>query len=249
MLFAIFILSLLCNFSISTKINRGYEPAFKLRVTRIGLNYANQVASDILNQEIRKLRIKNVENDGVKASNIHVKNFLAPTYSYSLSPPSTLSWGFTGANIELGANIHGCKTVVFKVCKALDVIASAGGVSIRVAARFGQKANSTGHPSVTSANCQARIERLDLKVRGGLVGWLINLFRNRLARQMKPKVEKALCKQAKQFMLKRVNEKLASFPIQTNVGRLFSLDYGLVSDLFITSDHIEVALKGITPFL
>lgn len=220
------------------------EPAFKLRLTRSGLNYVNEVASDILNQELGSLQIDNIDMNGTAVSNIRVRYFEPPAYSYNLLPPSTVAWGFSDADIELSGRIRACKRVVINVCKTLDFVAGAEAVGLHLSVSLGRHANNTEKPAIVSVDCVASIRQLELRVRGGIVGWIINLFRNQVARKMKPKVEKALCRQAKKFILNRVNAKLASFPVRVDIGRSFRLDYGLVSDPLITTEYIEVALKG-----
>jgi len=197
----------------------------------------------MLNEEIRNIRIPDTGNDDVKASNVRITGFKPPAYSYALSPPSSFSWGITGAGISLSGDIQGCVRIFKKICKTVSVDIDASAVSFRVMAKFGHIA-STGQPTIVSADCQASIGNLNLKVSGGALGWLVNLFHDKIADILKGKVQEMLCPKVKEFILKNVNAKLATFPVQTRLGHFFNLDYGLVSDPAMTSDYIDVPIKG-----
>jgi len=218
------------------------QPGLKLRVTRLGLDYANQVGAGILNQEIRNLHIPDIDEGDIKARQIRITSFGPPAYTYGLSPSSGLSWGFNGASINMEAKVQGTKRIVFKITKTFDVKLSASGVNIQLSAKFGRQ--PTGQPNIASAGCQVSIAKLDLHISGGILGWIVNLFRQKIANKLKSEAESKLCEVARNFLLNSANAKLATFPVRVELGKYFDLDYGLTADPTTTAEYLEIAVKG-----
>ncbi len=103
---------------------------------------------------------------------------------------------------------------------------------------------------MSSVSCTARIGSLSLKIKGGIVGWILNLFRGKIASKLKPSLEREVCKAAKKFAENDVNAKLRTFPTTVSLGRNFRLNYGLKSDpkvdggSIITQHNGEISYRG-----
>jgi hypothetical protein len=217
------------------------QPNLKLRISRSGLDYANEVASKLLNDQIRTLRIPDIDEGDIKAWDIKILNFVPPAYKYSLTPPSTFTWGLSGAGIEMSGKVRACKRIITKFCITVDMKINANEVNIQMAPKLGHLVE--GNPTILDADVQTTIGKLDFRMSGGVLQWIVDLFHKQLAGLVRKLAQNTISDMAKKFLMKDANEKLATFPVHVKVDK-FDLDYGLVADPAITNDYIEVALRG-----
>lgn len=224
-------------------------PAFKLRVTREGFDYANRVAAELLNSKIRSLRIPDsnhsIEGGGkVRLKNIRLVISKDPVYAYSLVPSSTFSWKLRQAGLRVTGDWWAKKRVLILLESNGTVTANATDVNISLSAKFGRNATNQGKPIISAAKCAADIGKFQIEVKGGIVATVLNVFKDLVSTQLKPVIEKELCKRAREFLLKDVNARLSTFPVKTPIHPAFMLDYSLVADPAVTADYCEIALKG-----
>lgn len=217
-------------------------PGLKIRVTREGLDYANSVASQILTNGICSAQIPNVRGDGFEAWNIRLTHFDSAQFSYGLHPPSSFSWSMNGAKIAVLMQAKVCKWIFCVYLDQVDI--NAHGVDMRLEASVHRHSSGRLMLTVPYSGCHASIDSLDLHISGGLIEWILNLFRNCIATSYKPTITGMICDKATYVVRDWANRLLTTFPTETIMAERFILDYGLAEDPVVSQDHIEAGLTG-----
>ncbi len=123
------------------------NPGLVLRISPKGLNYANTVAGNILNNEIRTVNIpdisQNIKKGRVEAKNVRITEFQPPTYRVNLNSPNRIGWTTSGGKISIKGNWKGKRKVLFFTIRGSgSFTASASNIRISLAANF--RKNSQG---------------------------------------------------------------------------------------------------------
>lgn len=214
--------------------------SMKIHLTQRGLDFVNEQVSIILNRELANLSIPDSKiNNDLRIWNVRITKFQAPTYNYTLLPPSGLSFGLENGGAEIQGTLEYCKTVIFQICKTLDFTANGNPISLRMSVNASSV--SDGHPQITSADCQITIENFTFNFHNWFVDILRSIFVN--SNNVKTDAQKVLCNEAKKFILNDFNAMLGSFPVKTKIG-FFEVDFGLATDPLFSDDFVELDLKG-----
>ncbi len=115
------------------------NPGLVLRISSKGLNYANTVAGNILNREIRKVNIpdisQNIKKGRVEAKNVRITQFQPPSYSVNLNSPNRIGWSTSGGKISIKGDWKGRRKVMFFTIRGSgSFTATASNIRISLAA-------------------------------------------------------------------------------------------------------------------
>lgn len=230
-----------------------------IKITPKGMDYATSVGGNLLNEEIRTLDIPDVHEGFsggyVQATNVRITSFSPPKYDYTLSGPNRLGFTIKGGQIAIAGNWQAKKKLVFfSIRKSGSFTAKAGNLDITLSAAF-VKHPTSGAPQLQNAKCSAKVGDLSLKIKGGVLGWIVNLFRRRIAKKLKEPMERGICDEALEFVNSDVNAKLRTFPLTASVGSSgLKLNYGLTanpqmnpSSGIFTKHKGEFTIAGVSP--
>ena len=92
--------------------------------------------------------------------------------------------------------------------------------------------DSTGHPTIGSADCSCSISSISLKLSGG-ASWLYTLFIGFVKGSILSQLQTKICEEATAAINGSANDWLSSFPLQMTVASDCLLDYGWLSAPFM----------------
>lgn len=219
--------------------------AIHARVTQNGLDYVNLVLHEMLDKELRRITIPDINghksSTDYRISNMRITNLQkgAPSNNKILSTASGLRWTLSFQELQLTGNWW------FKYKKGWIRISEDGnfrvtvrnmnlGVTLRPTTVNGKLAVLPA--SVVPSNC-ATIGDIDVRFGGSFWSWLLNLFKGligkKLRREIPPKVCDAAGKALHEWTAKIFPNMKTSDAIEI-ADEEFLADYGLLDPTFQT---------------
>lgn len=230
------------------------NPGVKVRLTGHGLSYANKIAQLVLNSEIQKIKFPRieVEIDGgpghglIEIKKIKIAKFDSPQYSYQLLPPNGIQWGSTNGMITLQADWAAWYKALIKF--TLDGSFSATAENIQILATVDVVRGSDNRLEVKVPNCKTTLGNMKVKISGGPIPSLINLFRGPIADAVQKAIEGQVCKQTQNVLINMVNQKIRTLPAKIPLFKQYLFDYTLTADPKITTEYLEGGVNGSITF-
>lgn len=234
------------------------NPGAQLTVNELGVQYGFNLAGHILNNEIMNLNISDLVekfDDGfINVSNLRITAYNLPKFQRQFEPPRRLTWGLTGAGINIEANWKGSKKIVVQVSGEGTFKAKARRLGISITVNVSSTVD--GRPILTDVKCKSNIGKIELYIKGGLTGFLLNVFRNLITTTLKPVLESKVCEIAVNFVRIDVNNKLRTFPQKVPILAGVDLYLALFNEPFLTlntvntnhSGRVESFASNSTPF-
>ena len=231
----------------SAELCLSVKPGVKVRVTKQGLDYANEIAHSEIVHELQTLSIPDQSGHDGHISytlwNIKVTRVTPPSSAVTLVPTKHgLSWSLS----NLGISIHADWRVKYKegivhISTHGSVDASVSGMNLVETATFG--VDKTGRPSIASSGCSDSIGGVSVSFHGG-TAFIINLFRHTVEHKVRDILQSKVCEEVVELVNKNAEKALASMVVTVEVAKLFLIDYRLVASPNITSDYLEIWDKG-----
>ncbi|XP_064603604.1 LOW QUALITY PROTEIN: bactericidal permeability-increasing protein-like [Liolophura sinensis] len=221
------------------------SPGFHSRVTSKGLNYAAQVAVDVLSTTITKQKIPDVDGSGhnlkYSLSNIKITGFDKPQSSVVPRSGSGLTWSAKGLGLSMRTDFS------YKY-KTFISISGHGSVDVSIrdttfSLSVGMGEDSGGRPSIKSTGCKCDIGHLSIKFHGG-ASWLYNLLTGLFKGDITRQVQKIICSSAQGAVDKNAESSLSKLPVTVTIDHKFMLDYRLLTAPVFSSVAMDIMHKG-----
>ncbi|CAJ0597296.1 unnamed protein product, partial [Cylicocyclus nassatus] len=94
-------------------------------------------------------------------------------------------------------------------------------------------------PQIEVGACEANVGNFDLEIGGGVLPWLVNLFRADVSRAVQKTIHEKACEAAQSILLTNFNNFLLSLPLHLPVGQDFYVDYAVEKNPNFTSKYVE----------
>lgn len=224
------------------------NPGLKSRITSNGLNYAVNVALDVLSKDITKKAIPDQHDKSGSVSyditGMKITKFTKPTSTVSLQPGG-LMWRTSNIDIGLHGDFHyKYKKGIIRISDHGSFDLTGSGITIAINLKIGM--DSMGRPTISSSTCSCSVRSTGIKFHGGRA-WIYNLFRGKVAKKLKSSIEGEnglLCKQLTKLVNVDGARKLAQLPVSVKFARKFLLDYSFLSKPAFSSGFMETYHKG-----
>jgi lipopolysaccharide-binding protein len=236
---------------VSTVTGQLLNPGAKVRLTQSGLNYAANVAVDVMAREIRGKAIPNqsgrnnmdVGKVNWEIKNIQISEFTKPGATVTVNPNDAMTWTMTDAGIKTtGDWRYEYKVWKFRARDHGSFTITVRGASTTVSVTMGRNP-LTGRPTVRTLTCACSIDNVDVQFRGGR-SWLYNLFSSAIERPLKRELEKAVCEGATKAIDTSGNEELATLPVDVRLKQGVTVDCRLLNDPVMGQGYIEISTKS-----
>jgi hypothetical protein len=227
--------------------------AIRTRLTRKGLDYANYVGAQALAYKISKIPIPNfatkIAGPGrgeASAKDIKMVDYAQPAFWYKLVQPREFQWGTKGGSLRLrgkwaarykfGISLKGKGTFDVQI----------NDIRFTLGANFSQL---EGRPYLTTSQCHAKVGDLNVRMKGGIIGFIVDRFSGKVEQQVRTVLNAKLCALARQWIDVKANARLATLPTVRVVGAGFEMNNSLLHDPQVFHDYIQAGLKGETSFI
>lgn len=230
----------------STQQTSGTPPDLSVVLSRKALDFLLGETQKILDRQLHTLKLPSasqpIEGGSVEIHDVSLNKFVPPTYFYDLESPHTLIWGLNDASLYVSGQWSGNKKIVLPVKGKGGFVADLEQLSLLLRAQLGRN-ESSGLTKIDYFQCNASIANLSVGATGGVVGYVLNIFRSTVADKVKPLLEEAICNQMEYLIEQDVDHDLfQKLPTKYDVGRKFQLTVALIGGPVVDRQTGYIAL-------
>uniref|UniRef100_A0A183V9W4 SH3 domain-containing protein n=1 Tax=Toxocara canis TaxID=6265 RepID=A0A183V9W4_TOXCA len=121
----------------------------------------------------------------VNVTNLRIQQFTSPDIKFKLAPPNGIGWKTQGGSVKVVGNWQAEYTVVIPISISGYVKASA--VDIRMVLQADIDVDDL-RPQLNVDACSMDVQSVDVAIGGGILPWIVNLFRPQLSALIKEEI-------------------------------------------------------------
>ncbi|EFP03823.1 hypothetical protein CRE_28767 [Caenorhabditis remanei] len=199
-------------------------PGVRVRILPRGLAYLNNIAANLLADQLPRLVIPDVEhilpsNQGIiYISRIHLSRFRrAEHHQLNSTAPNKISWTMQNMDIGLLGDLSGSVNIVVPLNLTGQVEILAQGLTFHLESSIEKGIN--GSAKVTSLSCLATIRDVTVtNHNGGLFGLAVSVFKQGVSDNVRHMLQSIICKKVRKYIDEDANEKLAEAQTSSKLG-------------------------------
>nr|CDJ84140.1 Lipid-binding serum glycoprotein domain containing protein [Haemonchus contortus] len=218
----------------------------KARLDLSAFKFFSKTAHHVVDREIPKITIPDITLDitagpgtgKVSAHDLNIIKFKSPNFNFLLSDQG-LSWSSNGGAVKVGGRWEAVYTIGVPLRESGWIEVLAADIRVNVSARV---LDVQARPQIVLGDCTADIVHFYFQIGGGVLPWLVNLFRTPISLALRKAIHNQACESARSILLTNFNDFLLSLPLHIPIGQDFYLDYAMERNLTYNSDFAEAEL-------
>uniref|UniRef100_A0A183BNM9 BPI2 domain-containing protein n=1 Tax=Globodera pallida TaxID=36090 RepID=A0A183BNM9_GLOPA len=245
----LFFLLVVPAFCAATPPQPADPPTLALRLSPRGLAFFSSIGHHIVEKELPAVRFPPISlpiNAGPGSGRVYANHlripadrFQSPHFRFSLTPPNALQFRSQDGHINvrgLWSARYYLLNIPFFSSGWVDLLAT----DIRMILSMGL-VHSGVHPQLRMFNCTADIGQMDVQIGGGVIPWLVNLFRAELSETLRETLHDQLCAILQNNIVSQLNTLLASFPLSLPIGDGLFVQYAFSQDAQVTGTFLQAS--------
>uniref|UniRef100_F1KXH8 Uncharacterized protein n=1 Tax=Ascaris suum TaxID=6253 RepID=F1KXH8_ASCSU len=220
------------------------QSTIRVRLTDNGLHFFSDEGHHILEHEVKKIDFPQISfpitggpgTGTVNVTNLKISQFTSPNIQFKLAPPNGIGWKTEGGSVKVVGDWQAVYKLVVPISTSGYVKASA--VDIRTVLQADIDVDGK-RPQLNIDACSMDVQSVDVIVGGGVLPWIVNLFRPELSRLVREEIRSQLCITLQTVLLEKVNEILHSLPTHIQIANNFFLNYRCEEKPLSTNSFIE----------
>ncbi|KAK6101157.1 LBP / BPI / CETP family C-terminal domain protein [Brugia pahangi] len=215
----------------------------RVRIAEEGLQFFSKIAHHIVDEEIWKVTLPQITipiEDGpgtgeVNVTELTLQAFKSPTFSFELASPNGIIWQSKGGSVKQEA--VWLAGYYFIVPIYLSGYVKAKMDDIRVYMQTNLLVRND-HPQVEITDCSTDVQHLYVYITGGVIQWVVNLFRAQLAFVIKQTIHEKMCDVIRKTVVD-INSALSALSTQVKLYKNLYINYLCKQKPKVTSKYIE----------
>ncbi|XP_056022632.1 lipopolysaccharide-binding protein-like [Ostrea edulis] len=223
-------------------------PGLQARITNKGLNYATEVALDILTKQVTGLQIPDQHGATGDVSydltGLRINGFGKPSSRVSLIQNVGLAWSTSGTILNVHGNFHYKYHGIIPISDSGSFDLHTRNINFAINIELGS--DTSGRPTIKSRGCSCSVGIADITFHGG-TAWIYNLFSGLVADKLKGIVGGSngiFCQQLNKLVNVNGMESLKNLPVTVDIANVFLLDYRFLSKPSFQPTFMETYHKG-----
>uniref|UniRef100_A0AC35U7U0 BPI1 domain-containing protein n=1 Tax=Rhabditophanes sp. KR3021 TaxID=114890 RepID=A0AC35U7U0_9BILA len=241
----LFLTTLLLSTILLAKCNEVKLATLAARITKTGFDYVSRFGHKIIDFEIPRIEWPEIDipidvgpgSGRVVVSDLYIPQFQTPNFTFFLEPPKSVHWISKDGLINLKGKINVKYTLLVPIYFSGTVYVTAANIKTNYSISMH---DSEGRPQIDINYCQTDIETLKISIEGGIVPWLLNLFKNQLDILFKKLLKTQFCDALKTTLINELNVILIQLPTHIDVGSNFYINYNYNSSPIVTSTYVQL---------
>ena len=217
------------------------NPGVQVAINKSGLNYAAKKAVDIMSEKIPNMKFPDVSGKKVlryEIYDIKLTSFTKPSASVTTSPNTGLTINLNGGAATVSGR-WGIK-MLFGWRRG-DISASSGNMNLQLKVDITEK---NGRPKLVAKGCSANFQKFNIKIKGGILGWLLNIIAILFNNKIRKNVENLVCSKLQQVVNVDANNELSTLNLIAPINKHIKLDYHLTGAPQFYNTHMTSSHKG-----
>ncbi|KAM6147848.1 lipopolysaccharide-binding protein-like [Erethizon dorsatum] len=223
------------------------NPGFVARITKKGLEYAQQYAVTTLKKELSSLSLPDLSGSSKIAwvgwvsydfHSLKIHHFVLQNWNLSLLPERGIRASLSNNYMSMGGN--------WKVNKAFitlqgTFVLKVYGISISLSLNLGK--DQAGRPTALVTQCSNSIGHVSIDISGSL-SRILNHFHERIENNIKMILEQKICEMVRKSTTSYLEPYLRTLPVTLMIDEVASLNYSLVGAPQVTPEGLDTPFKG-----
>uniref|UniRef100_A0A1I7ZPT9 BPI1 domain-containing protein n=1 Tax=Steinernema glaseri TaxID=37863 RepID=A0A1I7ZPT9_9BILA len=206
------------------------NPGIKARFNQRAFQYASDLLAPVLNQEIKRARLPNINqciqevNGCIQVYNLFVARYRCPSRIVAYpAPPNRVVLSVQNLDIGVDGNLGGQVVVLLPLALSGIVHVNAHQLSLTVELTINRAAN--GAPYIHMSGCVVTVGYVDAWIEnGGLIGDIVNSqFRSKVSQQVKEMMPSKICQALPGVINEKINPKLGQIPQAIAVSQMLQM--------------------------
>ncbi|CAL1538665.1 unnamed protein product [Lymnaea stagnalis] len=223
------------------------NPGFKMRLTKKGVDYVNDIAQTAIDTQLQKLDLP--DQSGVKGSmswsltNIQRTGLSLPKSSMTFDPvKGGLTWALSNFGLDLSTNWWlSYKKGWLKGSDSGSVDVGVKRFSVSITA--GLEADSQRRPSISIKSCSSSIGSIQTKFHGS-IAFVLNIFKGIVEKKVKQLINDQVCELLTYLIDQAVQENLREKEVTFEIDDTLVVDFRLLAPVTFAPDYMESQHKG-----
>ncbi|XP_045741712.1 bactericidal permeability-increasing protein [Mirounga angustirostris] len=241
--------ALLVLATLGTAVMAATNPGVVARITQKGLDYACQQGVAVLQKELEKIKIpdfsgsfkiKYLGKGRYSFYSMVIRGFQLPSSQIRLVPNKGLDLSIRNANVKISGKWKARKKFL-KTKGNFDL--GMEGISISAGLELGFDPAS-GLPTATCSSCSNHIESVSVRISGGKLGWLIQLFHKKIESSIRKTMASKICQIVTSSVSSKLQSYLKTLRVTTKIDKVSGINYSLVAAPIATANNLDWQLKG-----
>ncbi|EPB76527.1 LBP / BPI / CETP family protein [Ancylostoma ceylanicum] len=215
----------------------------KARLKLSAFKFFSKTAHHVVDVEVPKIALPDITLDisggpgkgKVSAYELKITKFHSPKFDFLLSEEG-ISWSSQQGAVKIKGKWEAEYTVLVPVRTSGWMNVLAADIRLNVSAKL---VALDSRPQVSLGDCAVDVGHFDIEIGGGVLPWLVNLFRADVSRAIKKTIHEQACDTARSILLNNFNDFLLSLPLHLPIGQNFYIDYAVEQNPNFTSSHVE----------
>ncbi|XP_032275627.1 bactericidal permeability-increasing protein [Halichoerus grypus] len=241
--------ALLVLATLGTAVMAATNPGVVARITQKGLDYACQQGVAVLRKELEKItipdfsgsfRIKHLGKGRYSFYSMVIRGFQLPSSQIRLVPNKGLDLSIRNANMKISGKWKARKRFI-KIKGNFDL--GVEDISISAGLELGFDPAS-GLPTAACSSCSNHIKSVSVRISGGKLGWLIQLFHKKIESSIRKTMASKICQIVTSSVSSKLQSYLRTLRVTTKIDKVAGINYSLVAAPRATANNLDWQLKG-----
>ncbi|CAG9534312.1 unnamed protein product [Cercopithifilaria johnstoni] len=215
----------------------------RVRIAKEAFQFFSKIAHYIVDEEIWKLTFPEITipiEDGpgigeVNVTELTLQAFKSPTFSFELASPNGIIWKSKGGSTKQEAVWLAYYNFIVPVYLSGYVNAKMSDIRVYMQTNLFVQ---NERPQIEISACSTDVHQVYVYITGGVVQWIVNLFRSQLASAIKQIIHQKMCDVIRSTVV-QINAALSTLSTQIKLYENFYMRYSCLQTPVVTGKYIE----------
>uniref|UniRef100_A0A0R3RKL7 BPI1 domain-containing protein n=1 Tax=Elaeophora elaphi TaxID=1147741 RepID=A0A0R3RKL7_9BILA len=215
----------------------------RVRVAEEGLHFFSKIAHYIVDEEIWKVTLPEITipiEDGpgtgeVNVTELTLRSFQSPTFLFELVPSNGIIWQSKGGSTKQGAVWLAYYDFIVPVYLSGYVRAKMKDIRVYMQTNL---LVQNERPQIEISDCSTDVQQVYVYITGGVIQWIVNLFREQLASVIKQTIHEKMCEVIRNTVV-QINAALSALSTPIKLYENLYVRYAYKQKPKVTSKYIE----------
>ncbi|XP_052062862.1 lipopolysaccharide-binding protein-like isoform X2 [Mytilus californianus] len=222
------------------------NPGFRLQITQNGINIVNTVAADLLSKNVNTMKISKQTGRDINVNyelrDIKIKKFQLGKSSFTRYTENSLRWTAEKIDLDIdGQYQYEYSRFFVKHSDKGSFTVNFSTMSFKIIIQLGT--DGSGRPTVRAYQCLHTYGPIKYVFHGGK-DWIFKLFAEKAIQGIRNQFQNNLCGILKDLVEKNAQRIVSNVKVRIPLGNSMMVDYRLPSIPSVSTNYLEVHLKG-----
>ncbi|XP_076111644.1 bactericidal permeability-increasing protein-like [Mytilus galloprovincialis] len=239
-------LSVIFSLLIFSKGLSARNPGIRLQITQKGIHIVNTVAADLLTKNVKTMKITKQTGHDINVNydltDIKIEKFQLGKSSFTRYTDTSLRWTAENIDLDIGGQYkYEYSRFFVKHSDKGSFTVNFSAMSFKIIIQLGT--DGSGRSTVRTFQCVHTYGPIKYVFHGGQ-DWIFKLFAEKAIQGIRNQIQNNICGILKDLVEKNGQRVLSNVKVKIPVGNSMMVDYRLLSVPSMSTNYLEVHLRG-----